>query len=168
MNLTNESLDNYMDDSDFINSYLRNSSVNKKKRQSLEQDINNICSLLHYPTQKDLNKTYYRGMRVNRKKLQVGITFFNKGFTSCTTDQQIALDFSDKCCLFIFTLPKKIKMYKIPNSEEDEIILQPNLRFTITQISKKTHDLKEAFENIFYVKISKNKSEVSDDIYIKD
>ncbi len=157
------SLNTYIDDSDFINDYLRRKS---KPRKSMELDINNILSLMYYPSEDDLSRLYYRGIKVNRSKLKIGTIFVNKGFTSCTTNLDIALDFSDRCCLFVFNIPKKLKMYKIPNSQEDEILLQPDIKFKITQISKKQHILGDVYENIIYVKISKSKNGDVDSDYI--
>lgn len=123
---------------------------------------------MRYPSKEDIDKLYYRGIKVNRSKLKVGTTFINKGFSSCTTNIDIALDFSDSCCLFVFNMPKKLKMYKIPNSQEDEILLQPDIKFKITQISKNQHILGDVYENIIYVKISKSNNDDidSDHIYI--
>lgn len=149
-------LNTYIDDSDFINEYLRRKSV--KKDIDMELDVKNIVSLMNYPNEDDRSRLYFRGIKVNRKKLKVGTIFVNKGFTSCTTNVDIALDFSDRCCLFVFNIPKKLKMYKIPNSQEDEILLQPDIKFKITQISKNQHMFMDVFENIIYVKISKSKA----------
>jgi len=142
----NRSLARYIDDSDFINEYLRRKP--SKKDAEMELDVKNIVSLMNYPREDDLSKLYYRGIKTNRKKLKVGTIFVNKGFTSCTTNLDIALDFSDRCCLFVFNIPKKLKMYKIPNSQEDEILLQPDIKFKITQISKNQHTLNDVYENI--------------------
>jgi hypothetical protein len=160
----NKSLNKYIDNSGVINEYMR--YPNKKIDKSLETDISNILSLMYPPTKEDLGLLYYRGIRADKNKLKVGVSFTNLGFTSCTTDLDIALDFSDKCCLFVFNIPKKIKIHRVLNSQEDEVILQPNLRFTITQLSKNQHIFREIQQNVIYVKITKNTSGSGDYIYL--
>lgn len=147
-----ESIDYYKNDEwgyKIINDYLRdgddeNINVNDK----VEKHIENIDSLIVNSVESKTTLKLYRGFR---SFFDIDITsFVNLGYSSCSTNLNIALRFSGiDHYVLVFDLPSDVLFYKYDDKNswlaEDEYLLQRGLTFTIV----------ERQQNIFHCKIKK-------------
>ena len=130
-----------------INDYLRYESK-VKTDPKIDKHIQNIdlftVSLVTEPI------TLYRGFR-SFFDVDSTTSFVNLGYSSCSTDMDVALRFSDiERYILQFELPKDIKFYKYDDKNtwlvENEYLLQRGLQFNITHRKN----------NVFYCTLSIN------------
>jgi hypothetical protein len=142
-----ESIDYYKNDEwgyKIINDYLRNDSCQTNKK--IEKHIENIDFFINLKSEIE-PITLYRGFR-SFFDVDSTTSFVNLGYSSCSTDIDIALRFSGiERYILQFELPGDVRFYKYDDKNswlaENEYLLQRGLQFTITG----RHD------NIFYCKI---------------
>lgn len=134
-----DSLDYYKnDDSGYviINEYLRSGKVTDA--------LYHIANIDKQITQTSPGLVLYRGF----KPFFTGNTFVNLGYSSCTTNMDVALRFSGpEKYVLQFILPPDILFYKYDDEKtwlpEDEYLLQRGLEFNVFKIK----------QNIFHCRI---------------
>ena len=147
-----ESIEYYKNDEwgyKIINDYLRyERTVNSytKPNPKTEKHIQNIDLFTVSSVTEPI--TLYRGFR-SFFDIDSTTSFVNLGYSSCSTDMDVALRFSGiECYILQFELPKDIKFYKYDDKNtwliENEYLLQCGLQFTIT----------DKRDNIFYCTIA--------------
>ena len=142
-----ESIEYYKNDEwgyKIINDYLRQDS--KRPEIKIEKHIQNIDLFTVNSVTDPI--TLYRGFR-SFFDVDHTTSFVNLGYSSCSTDIDVALRFSGlERYILQFELPKNIKFYKYDDKNtwlvENEYLLQRGLKFTITNRKN----------NIFYCTIT--------------
>jgi hypothetical protein len=143
-----ESIEYYKNDDwgyKIINDYLRQES--KRLDKKIEKHIENIDLFVVNLKSEIEPLTLYRGFRPFFN-VDNTTSFVNLGYSSCSTDMDVALRFSGiERYILQFELPKDVLFYKYDDKNtwlvENEYLLQRGLEFSIT----------ERRDNIFYCKV---------------
>ena len=131
-----ESIEYYKNDEwgfKIINDYLRDDK-NVKCDPKIEKHIQNIDLFTVNSVTEPI--TLYRGFR-SFFDVDHTTSFINLGYSSCSTDMDVALRFSGiERYILQFDLPKDVLFYKYDDKKtwlvEHEYLLQRGLEFTIT------------------------------------
>lgn len=143
-----ESIEYYKNDEwgyKIINDYLRQES--KRPDKKIEKHIENIDLFVVNLKSEIEPLTLYRGFR-SFFDVDCTTSFVNLGYSSCSTDMDVALRFSGlEHYILQFELSGDVKFYKYDDKNtwlvENEYLLQRGLQFSIT----------ERRDNIFYCKV---------------